>query len=100
MSDTKTTFSELVASLPESVRADKRQVLAVARAAGVEVPYSERFYLTTHTPQRSARNPNPAPTEYLAIPSPNSGRDFWVQKSEVIKLIEGLTAFAQSNGLL
>ncbi len=100
MTDVKTTFSDLVASLPDSVRADRRKVLAVAKAAGVEVPYEERFYLTTHTPQKSSSNPTPQPTKYLAIPSPTGNRDFWVQSSEVGKLIEGLTAFAEREGLI
>ena len=100
MSDVKTTFETFVSSLPESVRADRRQVLAVCRAAQVEVPYKERFYLTTHVPQRSRNNPNPSPVEYLAIPSPTSGKDFWVQKAEVGTLLQALTSFAQREGLI
>jgi len=96
----KTNYADFKASLPEAVRSDKRQLLAVARAAGVEVPLEERFYLTTHTPKRTRDGSEPAPTEYVAIPNPVGGRDFWVRKSEFGNLVNALINFGVSEGLI
>ena len=95
-----TTFDQFKASLPENVRSDQRQLLAVAKAAGVEVPYSERFYVVTHTPRKTKSNENPQPTEYVAVPSPTSSKDLWVQKSEFQKFLGALTAFGEREGLV
>ena len=94
-----TTFEQFKASLPENIRSDRRQLLAVAKAAGVEVPYSERFYTLTHTPRKTKSNENPQPTEYVSVPSPTSSKDLWVQKSELAKFLNNLQEFVEREGL-
>lgn len=95
-----TTFDQFKASLPENIRSDRRQLLAVAKAAGVEVPYSERFYTLIHTPRKTKNNENPQPTEYVSVPSPTSSKDLWIQKSEFNKFLASLQAFGESEGLV
>ncbi len=95
-----TTFEQFKASLPENVRSDRRQLLAVAKAAGVEVPYEERFYMVTHTPSKTKNNDNPQPTEYVSVPSPTSSKDLWIQRSEFNKFLSTLQAFGEREGLI
>ena len=95
-----TTFEQFKASLPENIRSDRRQLLAVAKAAGVDVPYGERFYTLVHTPRKTKSNENPQPTEYVAVPSPTSSKDLWVQRSEFNKFLSTLTAFGEREGLI
>ena len=87
------TFEEFKASLPEDVVSDKERLLAVCKAAEIAVPLSERFYIKTHTPKKSKNNPEPGPIEYVVVPHPLGGRDFWVRKEDFGALIDGANQF-------
>jgi len=93
------TFEEFKATLPESVTSDMERLLAVCKAAEIEVPLSERFYIKTHTPKKSKNNPEPEPTEYVVIPHPLGGRDFWVRKQDFPALLEGANSFKSKLGI-
>lgn len=87
------TFEEFKKSLPEDVTTDMEKLLAVCKAAGVEVPLENRFYVKTHTPKKSRNNPEPEPTEYVVIPHPLGGRDFWVRKQDFSSLLDSANTF-------
>jgi len=93
------TFDEFKASLPEAIVNDKERLLGVCKAANIEVPLDERFYVKTHTPKVSKRNPEPEATEYVVIPHPLGGRDFWVRKADFASLIAGANTFKDKLGL-
>jgi hypothetical protein len=92
------TFEEFKSTLPESVTSDMEKLLAVCKAADVNVPLENRFYIKTHTPKKSAYNPEPQPTEYVVIPHPLGGRDFWVRKQDFSALLDGANTFRDTLG--
>lgn len=96
-----TTYEELCASLPDSIRENREQVLAICREAKVEVPLSERFYVKNHTPQQSKNNPNPQPNDYVVVPNPRGGRrDLWVRKEDFASLLSAGIEFGTRTGLV
>jgi len=92
------TFEEFKKNLPVDVTTDTEKLLAVCKAAGVDVPLVDRFYVRTHTPKKSRNNPEPTPTEYVVIPHPLGGRDFWVRKEDFPSLLEGANSFRERLG--
>ena len=86
-------YEDFKNSLPADVVNDKEKFLAVCKAAKVEVPIDERFYVKVHTPNKSRNHPNPKPTEYVVIPHPLGGRDFWVRKKDFGALLDGANKF-------
>jgi len=92
-------FEDFKANLPENVINDKEQLLAVCKAAKIDVPLEERFYIKIHTPKKSQNNPDPKPTEYVVVPHPLGGRDFWVRKEDFSALMDSAINFRTKLGL-
>lgn len=92
-------FEEFKATLPDEVVSDREKLLRVCKAAGVDVPLSERFYLKKYTPRGNRHNPTPAETEFVVIPHPLSRRELWVRKEDFAKLLESAQEFKQKLGL-
>lgn len=93
------TFEEFKAKLPEDVTGDTEKLLSVCKAAGVDVPFDDRFHVKVHTPKKSRNNPDPQPTEYVVMPHPLGGRDFWVRKEDFAMLLDSANVFRQKLGL-
>lgn len=95
------TYEEFRATLPESIRSNHEQVLAICREAKVEVPLSERFYVKNHTPQQSKANPDPKPTDFVVVPNPRGGRrDLWVRKEDFPSFLSAGLEFGTKAGLV
>lgn len=94
MSETSLSYRDFCATLPESVTSDQERLLSVCKAAKVEVPLEDRFYVKNHTPKKSRFNADPQPTDYVVIPHPKGGRDFWVEKSDFPALIAAASTFS------
>ncbi len=92
------TFEKFKSELPESITGDTEKLLAVCKAADVEVPLGDRFYVKIHTPKKSKNNPNPQLTEYIVIPHPLGGRDFWVRKQDFSALLDSANNFRDTLG--
>jgi len=93
------TFEEFRANLPENVTNDKEQLLAVCKAAGIDVPLDDRWYVKLHTPKKSRNNPDPKETEFVVIPHPLGGRDFWVRKVDFPALMDSAASFRSKLGI-
>ena len=93
------TFDDFKKTLPNEVVDDREKLLRVCKAAGVDVPLSERFYLKRYTPRGNRHNPNPAETEFVVIPHPLSRRELWVRREDFAKFLDSAQEFKQKLGL-
>lgn len=94
------TYDELCEGLPENIRNNQEMLLGICKQAKVDVPMESRFYQKNHTPKANKNNPEPTEVEYIVVPSPQGGRDFWVRKEDFADLITGAIVFGEAEGLL
>jgi len=96
MSENNPTYDEFRATLPESVTSDTERLLNVCKAAKVDVPLAEQFYVKNHTPKKGRNHPNPEPIDYVVIPHTKGGRPFWVECSDWPALLKAANAFGET----
>lgn len=77
---------------------DHERLLSVAKAAGVEIPLDQRFYIKNHTPRKTKNNPEPTETEYVVLPSPSSSRELWVQRGDFNEFLQAAQSFKERLG--
>jgi len=100
-------FEEFAKTLPEGV--DRKKV---AKAMGLELPIViqplddqlSEAGLVLHTPKVTKRNPSPAETQYVAVPSlkldaKNGTRGFWVKATVARRVAERILAVCDDNSL-